>query len=54
MKLIKILSIILIAIVVLNLILFALGKITMYMFWLIILIIGVFVYFILPKIKNSN
>jgi hypothetical protein len=52
MNIIKILSIVLVIIVVLNLIFFALGRVNGLYFWIIIGMAALCTYVIIPRIKN--
>ena len=47
------LVILMIAILVLNAILLALGKLRAFHFWIVIVIMGVFAYLILPRLRKS-
>ena len=49
----KQLTVSLIVVLVVNMVLFALGKASQTTFWATIAIIGVFAYFILPRIKSD-
>lgn len=48
----KVLSVIFIALALLNMLLFALKLITPILFWTVIAIVALFAYLVLPKIKN--
>ena len=52
-KIIKILTFILIFVLILNMILLAANKISELLFWAIIIVAAVFVYVVLPKIRNK-
>lgn len=52
MKLIKPLAIVGVIIVILNIILFAFGLISMFLFWIIIIAIAVLAYFGIPYLKE--
>jgi len=49
---IKILNIALIVVLLINMVLFALQKITNLQFWIVIGVIGLFAYFVMPKLKK--
>lgn len=48
----KIAAILLTAFLVINLILFALGKITGTLFWTVIIVVGIIAYVVFPKLKK--
>jgi len=50
----KFLVLLFVLLLILNITLFALGKIKEILFWIIIVIAAVFAYWILPKMKNRN
>ena len=52
MKPTKIISLVFAVIVVLNIALFAFGKVNVLLFWLVIVLAALYVYFILPNIKK--
>jgi len=54
MKSVKIISVIILVILVVNIILIALGKIPIILFWVIIGLAAVFAYFILPKLQAKE
>ena len=53
-KTLRLIGFVLIFIMLLNLLLFALRRISQSIFWGTILVVGAFTYFILPKLKEST
>ena len=51
MNYLKLFAIFLLVLVILNLILFALGRITPYLFWFIIIISALIAYYVIPRIR---
>ena len=50
---IKILNISLVVVLLINMVLFALQKISNLQFWVVIAVIGIFAYFVMPKLKKN-
>ena len=54
MNYLKLIAIVLMVIVIANLIFFALGKISAYLFWFIIIGTALIAFYIIPNIKTRN
>jgi len=54
MKVNKIISLVLLVVVILNMILFAFGKISNTGFWSVIVVTAVYAYFVMPRLKHKE